>query len=131
MEIIAEILFNLIGEAILQFIGELLIEFGFGSMVSSFKRQDEVSKPVALIGCFLVGVISGFVIAKIFNVRIIPVKGIEGLSLFVSPVIVGYAMMKWGKYRRTKQKYTSTLSTFWGGSLFAFGSALIRFLMVH
>ncbi len=131
MEIIAEILFGVIGEAILQVIGEMLIEFGLGSMVSSFKRQEEVSKPVALIGCFLVGVIGGFVMAKIFNTRMIPVKGIEGLSLILSPVIVGYVMMKWGTYRKAKQKYTSTLSTFWGGSLFAFGSALIRFLMVH
>jgi len=131
MEIIAEILFDIVGEALLQIFGEVLIEFGLGSIMSSFKRQDSVNKPIALLGCFFFGLILGFALTKIFSGRIFPVKGIEGLSLIVSPVIVGYVMMKWGAYRRGKQQYASTLSTFWGGLLFAFGSALIRFLMIH
>lgn len=56
---------------------------------------------------------------------------VPGASLLLSPLMTGGMMELYGRWRSTGGHATSSASTFWGGALFAFGMALVRFLPVR
>lgn len=130
MGIIIEILLNLILEVVVQMFFEILIALGYESIASSFKGRKEVNKYLALAGCFLLGSFIGLLSYLIYPNYIIKITYLHGISLFVSPVIVGLIMKKWGETRIESNKSISILATFWGGAIFAFAYSLVRFLLL-
>ncbi|MCI0707868.1 MAG: hypothetical protein L0Y80_10675 [Ignavibacteriae bacterium] len=124
MEIIVEILLGLLGELFQMLIGELLAELG----ASSFKPQRETNRIVALIGCLFLGAFFGYLGLLIYPHRIVKEPILPGVSLVAVPVLAGLVMHYVGEWKKERGKQTSTIATFWGGAIFAFGSSLIRFL---
>jgi hypothetical protein len=63
--------------------------------------------------------------------RIIQVYAyIPRISLVIAPLVAGVCMHFLGEWRRRQDRKPTALATFTGGATFAFGMALVRFLMV-
>jgi hypothetical protein len=52
------------------------------------------------------------------------------MSLVLSPIVTGLLMEAYGRWRTSRGGYPSFVATFWGGALFAFVMALVRYLSV-
>jgi hypothetical protein len=80
------------------------------------------------LGALLLGAVAGAITRVVWPGRIVAPGPLPSLSLLLSPVITGLAMDRYGEWRETRGGSRSFLATFWGGALFAFGMALVRFL---
>lgn len=83
------------------------------------------------VGFLAVGAAIGLGSLLLFPGRV--VRGghaVPGVSLALAPLAAGLAMHFFGKLCRDVGGHPSPLATFWGGALFGFGAALVRFLMV-
>jgi len=123
-----EIILGYVGEVAIQLIIEILIELGFESIAHSLKPVRKSNKFFSLTGCVLLGGIVGFISVMIFSHRLIPLLAIPGFSMIGPPLLSGLVMNQVGKERLAKGKEISALATFAGGTLFAFGFAVIRYI---
>jgi hypothetical protein len=71
-----------------------------------------------------VGVVSLLVVPY----RLLPSLGFPGVSLVFSPIVTGMLMQSYGDFRRSSDRPTTSLATWWGGGTFAFFMALPRYL---
>src|SRR2546425_679999 len=85
---------------------------------------------VAGVGVVLLGGLAGVLTSLIWPARIVRPGPLPGASLFVSPVITGVVMDRYGQWREDHGVARSYVATFWGGALFAFSMALVRFSWV-
>ena len=121
--------------AILEPILEGLIEYVFGAILGFllrglgevFKVTKIESPPLAAFGYALFGVLAGVISLIFFPYRIVHRSKVPGLSLIVSPVIVGLLMSLTGSILRRQNKRVIRLESFWYGFAFALGMALWRF----
>lgn len=116
-----------IWEIFLQITAESLVELGFESMGESLRRRRRAHPVIALVGAAMLGGIAGFVTSLVWPTRIFQPGPVPGASLLLSPLASGLIMDRYGRWRGEKASY---LATFWGGALFAFGMALMRFVWV-
>lgn len=72
----------------------------------------------------------GLLMAGFFPERLLPPLPLSGVSLVLSPLAAGFVMKIFGDWRRRRGGDPSFLATFWGGALFAFSFALVRWLMI-
>lgn len=77
------------------------------------------------------GAAIGWVTTLVLPGRVILSGGLPGSSLILSPVLSGMLMDAYGRWRASRGATRSKIATFWGGALFAFGMALVRFLLVR
>ena len=96
-------------------------------MGESLRRRRRAHPVVALVGAALMGGLLGLVTSLAWPARLFPSAPLPGASLLLSPLVTGLVMDRYGRWRKGKGSY---LSTFWGGALFAFGMALVRFVWV-
>jgi hypothetical protein len=130
-EVVFQLILELIEYVLFQFISQVLIEIGFKPIAEAFRRKRSRNPVVAYVGCVLFGGIVGLISALILPRRVIPVANqFAGLSVLIAPVATGLLMRTFGDFQRRHGKTPSFLATFWGGSLFAFSFALIRWLLV-
>lgn len=132
MEIILEIIFELLFELFIQVVAEIGIGFG----IEIFKeRRGTTSKGESSVfvisGLLLYGAILGGISTWIIPYRLFNLNIVNGLSIFISPLVTGLIMKVWGGWRESNGKYISHISTFWGGAIFAFGTALTRWLLLR
>jgi hypothetical protein len=111
----------------IQLAGELLVEFGFTSAREPFRERSRAHPVLAGAGVLLLGAIAGAITCFIRPTRVFQPGAIPGLSLLVSPILTGLIMDRYGEWRESRGSTRSYLATFWGGALFAFGMALVRF----
>ncbi len=130
MGLILEIILSLFIEIIAQLIFQFLIFLGFDSVNASFQSPKSTNDNFALIGCLIIGAIVGLISYVAYPKRFFNIEYLYGISLVVSPIIVGLVMKVWGEKRLETNKRISVLSTFWGGAIFAFGYSLVRFLLI-
>jgi hypothetical protein len=130
VEIIVEGILSLLGEVLLYFFAEVLFELGVGAIGHGLKKRPSSNPIVSGIGYLLVGAIVGAASAWIMPNRIFRATTSNGVSLMLAPLGVGLLMMAYGKYRQSKGRETTYLATFWGGGLFAFTTAIVRWWMV-
>jgi hypothetical protein len=124
LEIILTALFEILPGSILQiFINAVYLNF------KNAKEYNKTHKALALLGSFLLGSIFGLISYFIYPNRIINNVLFPGISLFISPIIVGVIMKILGEKRIEAGKGITILATFGGGGLFAFSYASIRFLL--
>src|SRR5215471_1039204 len=121
--------------AILEPIVEALIEYVFGAILGFLVRalgevfKTEIKSPgLAAFGYVLFGVLSGYISLLFFPYRIVHRSKIPGLSLVVSPVIVGFMMALTGSILRRHEKRVVRIESFGYGFAFALGMALVRFV---
>jgi len=123
-------LLELLFEFIFELIFQMLAELGF-ECVSKFFRRRPVSRMImALIFIPLLGALIGLFLSNIIPHRMLPKPSLPGISLFVSPLIAGLLMKLFGDWRRSQGHEPTLIATFWGGALFAFSMALMRWLRV-
>jgi peptidoglycan/LPS O-acetylase OafA/YrhL len=130
VEIIIEGILSLLGEIVLYFFAEVLFELGAGAIGHGLKKKPSSNPFVSGVGYLLVGAIIGAASAWIMPNRIFPATTLNGVSLVLAPLGVGVLMMAYGKHRHSKGRETTYLATFWGGGLFAFTTAFVRWWMV-
>ena len=130
MEVIAEIIFTLLGEIVFQAFIELLFELGIGSVRSTPKSTKATHPFIAGLGFSILGAIVGLIMSWAFPERIVPGIDLHGFSIVIAALGTGTVMMFYGRWRIASGKRTTYLATFWGGSLFAFFMALTRWMLV-
>jgi hypothetical protein len=116
-------------EVVLQVLFEGLIEVAWEALAGS-KRKTAVSPWLSGIALLMVGAAAGGVSAVVFPQRLTGIPRVPGLSLILAPLVTGTAMQGFGNWRRSRGRKPSRLASFWGGAAFAFGMALVRFLIV-
>ena len=121
---------SLIWEIFLQIIGEVLAEVGVHSLGAPFRQRGRAHPVLATIGIILLGAIGGAVTGAIWPTRLFSTSPLPGASLLISPLLSGLAMERLGRWREARGQTRSSLSTYWGGALFAFAMALVRFVWV-
>ena len=130
MDVILELVLEVVGELLVQGGVELLID-GAGRSVRK-RRGPPQPRPVAVrvLGVLLLGAGLGALFTLVVPARILPVSAVPGLSLVLSPLACGALMHFYGRWRRARGGDTTIVATFLGGAAFAFGMALVRWLMV-
>ena len=129
MELIFEVVVSAIGEMLIQLVGEGILEGGWRWLVAPFSDRRRVHPAVAGAVLLVLGGIMGWIGWLLVPDPLLSHAPIPGASLLLSPLITGGVMEFYGRWRRKSGHATSSASTFWGGALFAFGMALVRFLL--
>ena len=111
--------------------GEILIDLGITSTSESFQQRSRAHPVLAGIGVLLLGGISGAMTRLVLPAPIFPPGPVRGLSLLLSPLVTGVVMDRYGAWRDGRGAPRSFVATFWGGALFGFGMALVRFVWVE
>lgn len=124
IEIIFEVLFELLFEVI----AEIVFTFGWEGLAHSMRRRQNTNPVLAGLGYAIVGALAGGLSLLILPRRLLLVGGVKGASLVLAPLVTGLLMKMYGDFRRQRGQTTTGLATFWGGAIFAFSMALVRFL---
>ena len=123
----------------MEFLLEIIIEILFapffeissGRLKKRFTgEKNEIDPLVILFSLIAFGFILGLLSLVFFKKRVYPVFGFKGMSLFLSPILGGLIMKAYGLIRNRFHKKRSVLGTFYGGALFAFSIAFVRFVLV-
>ena len=128
MAIILEIIVGILGEILLQSIGQVLFELGFYSLVDTLQRKKQRNPFITGVGYFLWGGILGGLSLLVLPESLISKPEYRMLNLIFVPIAAGYAMAKVGAWRRKKGQDILRLDSFFYGALFAFATALVRFI---
>ena len=129
MEILLEVVFQFGGELILQALFELLAELGVHR--SRNRKKGPMNPVLATFGLILCGVAAGGLSLLIFPHSPIADPDLRLANLFVTPILLGFAMMLVGKLRAKKDQDLVRLDRFGYAFVFAFAMALVRFLWAH
>ena len=154
IEIFVEILFEIFAPLIFEVLFEVLI-CGFFSLLGDFistifeKTGDaieattdalgsatEAAESATKIGCLIVfillvtGIGAGFVISLVFPDRIFKPIPITGISLLITPLVMGLVMSLVGKWKVNHDRKPSFMATFLGGALFGLAAAGTRLIYI-
>ena len=110
--------------------GELLVEGVARIFGAPFGRRGRHHPIVAGIGLLLIGAVLGEVSYWVWPYRLVASGPYPGISLLISPVVNGLLTHALGTWRENHDRPRTYLSTFWGGALFAFGMAGVRFWLM-
>lgn len=129
-----ELIFELIAGFVVELLFELLVEFallvGLTPLHQALTRRRHSNPVLAAIGLVMLGGLIGLLVARFLPERLLPSLLVPGVSLVLSPLAAGLVMRTFGMWRKRRGGDPSFLATFWGGALFAFSFALVRWLMV-
>ena len=125
MEFLFEILFNFVGEVLLQAFFELLINFGLRSVVDGYTARRH---PVlSLFGNVLLGAIAGGLSLLVFKEHFLKATWLRIAMLIVIPPLAGLMMSAFGKWQEKQGGERASLERFWHGLAFALTMGLVRF----
>jgi hypothetical protein len=128
MELLLEVILGTLGEILLQSVGQALFELGFYSVVDVFQRKKKRDPYFTALGYLLWGCILGGLSLLVFPKALITRPEYRVLNLIVVPLAAGYAMAVIGAWRRKKAQEPLRLDSFSYGALFAFATAVVRFV---
>ena len=131
MAFLFEIVLPLLGEVLLQLVGEGVLEAGWRWLVAPFSDRRRIHPVIGSAGLLGLGGIMGWIGWLLVPDPLITNAPVPGASLLLSPLMTGGVMESYGRWRSKRGHTTSSASTFWGGALFAFGMALVRFLLIR
>ena len=124
-----EILFQFLGEFLLQVFGETLIEMGFHAVAEPFRKPP---RPwVAAIGYLLIGAVIGGLSLLLLPSHFVTDKALRLANLIVTPVAAGLCMCAAGTWRARRGQPLLRIDRFAYGYLFALSFALVRFAFAH
>jgi hypothetical protein len=133
-ELIASIL-----PALAEVFFELLLEFAGGAIVELLLRAGRRlfgalllgNQFVSFLAMALLGAGFGFGSVYFFPHSLTHPSKYHGISLVISPLIVGFAMAQVGKQVRRRGAETVAIESFGYGYVLAFSMAIVRFLLVR
>lgn len=109
---------------------EFLVEYGVRSLGEPWRQRSDANGFLAGLGVLIAGAAAGVITSFLWPERIVGPGPIPGLSLLFTPLISGVVMERYGQWLDSRGKPRTFMATFWGGALFAFGMALVRFVWV-
>jgi hypothetical protein len=134
LEIIFELIFSFFGYALQLFFEifaqaafELLAELGVRCLAEPFKRPNPSSPIMAATGYLVYGATAGaasLLLPKMFVVS----NALRLTNLIVTPIVCGYVMAWFGRFRERRGDDTIRLDTFMYGYLFALSMAVVRYI---
>lgn len=119
-----EVLFEVVGEFLLQAIIEVMVELGFHSLAEPFRKRP--SPWLSAFGYLLFGAAAGGISLLAFPQHLTP-EDWRIAHLLVTPVAVGIAMMLLGRWRARRGDTVLRIDRFACGYVFALALALVRF----
>lgn len=126
MEIIFEVLFQFVGEILLQAIFEVLAELGLRSLADPLRKPR--TPAFSIIGFAVWGLIAGGISLFIFPTSPIANSRLRAVNLVATPVAIATVMMLIGRARMCKGQSLVSLDRFGYAFIFAFSMALVRFI---
>ena len=125
------VLLEIFGELVFEVGGEFLIGLGIESMVAPFKKAQDSSLSFSIVGIVLLGTISACLFHLVVPYQITRPLKFQGISLLISPFLTGACLHRFGVWRRSHERPTTRIATFWGGALFGFSFSLVRLLSLR
>lgn len=112
----------------MQLVFEGIAELGLLSSPSGRPKRDPPNPMLAGFGCLVLGTVAGITTLLLFPNRLWPAAPVPGVSLVVSPVLTGLVMRRYGQWKADHDRKPTFLGSFYGGALFAFPMAVLRFI---
>ncbi len=125
------LLLQIFAEALLEVFGEALVSLSFRGLRHIFSIEGPFGRSAGLIAYTCLGMLLGLLSLLIFPHPLVPPARFHGVSLLVSPVLVGLFMSFLGSSLEKKDKTPLTIESFWYGFSFAFGMALVRLFLTR
>jgi hypothetical protein len=130
LEILLEIFGEIVLQVVLETLGELVVA-GMRLFEESEPDSPRIDRMVASgLGFVVAGGLAGYWSALFVPHRVLPKLAVSGPSVVLAPLCAGLAMHFFGQWRRRHGGNPTYLATFWGGGIFAFAMALVRWWMV-
>ena len=129
MEVLFEVLFQIFGEFLMQLFVELLVELGIHE--KGRRKKGPMNPALATFGLIVCGAAAGGLSLLIFPQSPIANPDLRLANLFVTPLLLGAAMMLVGRLREKRGQNLVRLDRFGYAFVFAFAMALVRFLWAH
>jgi hypothetical protein len=127
MEVLLETIIQIVAEFILEVLGGLILD----AISHGLLRLPWLRRPLnavsALLLFFGLGVSTGFLSLLILPIAFVRSSSLPGISLLITPTLVGSTMGLIGWLRRREGRLVTQLESFVCGFVFAFGMASIRF----
>jgi len=157
VEVFIEIIFEIFGEVIICGFFSLLGEFistiaektgdaieattdAIGSATETttdaLGSATEATESTTKIGCWIVfillvtGIIAGVAISLVFPDRIFKTIPLTGISLLITPLVMGLVMSLVGKWKVNHDRKPSFMATFLGGAMFGLAAAGTRLIYI-
>ena len=157
VEIFFEIIFEIFGEVIICGFFSLLGEFistiaektgdaieattdaissATETTTDALGSATEAAESTTKIGCWIVfillvtGIIAGVVISLVFPDRIFKTIPLTGISLLITPLVMGLVMSLVGKWKVNHDRKPSFMATFLGGAMFGLAAAGTRLIYI-
>jgi hypothetical protein len=120
LEALLEIAFSLAGE--------LFVELGWMATSAALRTKRRRRTLLGMIGWLLLGLGLGALSVFIHPASFVRRAELRLAILLGAPVVAGLAMRAYGQAARRRGKTPSSLATFTGGALLAFGMHLVRYV---
>ena len=157
VEIFFEIIFEIFGEVIICGFFSLLGEFistiaektgdaieatsdalssATETTADALGSATEAVESTTKIGCWIVfillvtGIVAGIVISLVFPDRIFNTIPLTGISLLITPLVMGLVMSLVGKWKVNHDRKPSFMATFLGGAMFGLAAAGTRLIYI-
>ena len=149
IEIFFEVIFTLFGEVLLEgvicgffcLLGDFIsaIFEAAGDAVEAAGEAIEGATEAAAtakVGCLMIvimlamGALAGYVIYLVWPDKIFESIPVTGISLLITPLIIGGLMSLWGICKLSLNYASSFPATFWGGALFGLAAAGTRLALL-
>ena len=119
-----DILIEFLLSGILEILGELF-SHKFGR-----DARGRLQPVYGLLGLMTLGAVAGGLVTWLLPQRLLGAPVIPGASLAVAPILNGLLMHAYGVWLAHRNHRESLAASFWGGAVFAFGFALVRFVVL-
>src|SRR5688572_9012961 len=115
-------------EIAVSLLGEVLLDLGWVVASEGLRTKRRRQTVVGMLGWFLLGLGLGALSVWIHPAPFVRGAKVRLAILFGAPVVAGLVMRRYGRAARRRGKTPSSLATFTGGALLAFGMHLVRYL---
>ena len=131
MEELLLVIFQFIGETLLQVVVEVLTEMGLHTMREPFQIRRNRNPLIASLGYAIFGAIAGGLSLWLFPLHLILSHSLQVVGLFASPLAASFIMVGLGAWRRRRGEELVRLDRFAYSFIFAFTMGAIRFAFAH
>jgi hypothetical protein len=114
-------------EIVLSLVGELFCDLGWVVVSATLRTRRRRQTVLGLLGWFLLGLGLGALSVWIHPAPFVHGPKLRLAILFGAPVVAGLVMRAYGRATGRRGKPSSSLATFSGGAILAFGMHLVRY----